>query len=342
MALRYSGPLAGVLRLLPGRARRFSSSLSPASSNSPLSDRGTREDVWVEATKSHLDTAAKAVLLVEDGRFGPVRPGGRHFISATRNLRFIMLDKTVLDLEAPFAGGRNGALVAGGAVQGGIGMDDVIYSTAIRELYHRQKPLFSGSLAQEVSDPTYRPFVTVVDASVNNQDSIRVRRLSPNNLWGSPVDGFASRQEQNLFGTDDGNTYFEGRDIRDVKHVLSGTPITRACTEQSPAAHIKDALCWIWPRAHITRRDIRFRFARTKKPALEPEIDGQALLYAKPCAPKVRFAFSTGQYVAGDLEILIQGVPVRVFVNTDDVCPPCAPVHGTCRKNIEMLATQLL
>ena len=47
-------------------------------------------------------------------------------------------------------------------------------------------------------------------------------------------------------------------------------------------------------------------------------MDGQVLMYAQPGAPRVRFAFSVNEYVLGDLEILVQGVPIKVFVNAGD------------------------
>ena len=50
----------------------------------------------------------------------------------------------------------------------------------------------------------------------------------------------------------------------------------------------------------------------------ESELEGELLFHAPPSGPTVKFAFSDSEFVAGDLEIMINGVPVRVFVNTQD------------------------
>ena len=122
-------------------------------------------------------------------------------------------------------------------------------------------------------------------------------------------------KKRNLFGTDEGSAPTE---ILSSCHVLSGLPITRALNVQSPATHVKDAVCWLWGRKHITRDDVSVCMGGTKQPMLESEVDGQLLMYVQPCAPRVRFAFSVDEYVLGDLEILVQGVPIKVFVNAGD------------------------
>ena len=50
----------------------------------------------------------------------------------------------------------------------------------------------------------------------------------------------------------------------------------------------------------------------------ESELEGELLFHAPPSGPTVKFAFSDSEFVAGDLEIMINGVTVRVFVNTQD------------------------
>ena len=272
-------------------------------------------DVWDAAVQNPPKRGRGAMLLVERAFFGERMPTQRRFLNAAQTLRLILLDKTVLDLEAPFTGGRNAEIVLGGSVPGGIGIEDVMFSTAIRKLYQSHKPLIPGTMAQEISDPTYRRFVTVAESSQEKSDTVRVRRLTPNNMWGTLVDSLPGREEENLFGTDEGSAPTE---ILSSCHVLSGLPITRALNVQSPAAHVKDAVCWLWGRKHITRDDVSVCMGGTKQPMLESEVDGQLLMYVQPCAPRVRFAFSVDEYVLGDLEILVQGVPIKVFVNAGD------------------------
>ena len=275
-------------------------------------------DVWDAAVQNPPKRGHGAMLLVERAFFGERMPTQRHFLNAPQTLRLILLDKTVLDLEAPFTGGRNAEIVLGGSVPGGIGIEDVMFSTAIRKLYQRHKPLIPGTMAQEISDPSYRRFVAVAESSQEKSDAVRVRRLTPNNMWGTPVDGLPGREAENLFGTDQGRAPTE---TLSSCHVLSGLPITRSLTVQSPAAHVKDAVCWLWGRQHITRDDVSVCIQTeggTKQPILEAEVDGQVLMYAQPGAPRVRFAFSVNEYVLGDLEILVQGVPIKVFVNAGD------------------------
>ena len=275
-------------------------------------------DVWDAAVQNPPKHGHRAMLMVERAFFGERMPTQRHFLNAPQTLRLILLDKTVLDLEAPFTGGRNAEIVLGGSVPGGIGIEDVMFSTAIRKLYQRHKPLIPGTMAQEISDPSYRRFVAVAESSQEKSDAVRVRRLTPNNMWGTPVDGLPGREAENLFGTDQGSAPTE---TLSSCHVLSGLPITRSLTVQSPAAHVKDAVCWLWGRQHITRDDVSVCIQTeggTKQPILEAEVDGQVLMYAQPGAPRVRFAFSVNEYVLGDLEILVQGVPIKVFVNAGD------------------------
>ena len=275
-------------------------------------------DVWDAAVQNPPKHGHGAMLMVERAFFGERMPTQRHFLNAPQTLRLILLDKTVLDLEAPFTGGRNAEIVLGGSVPGGIGIEDVMFSTAIRKLYQRHKPLIPGTMAQEISDPSYRRFVAVAESSQEKSDAVRVRRLTPNNMWGTPVDGLPGREAENLFGTDQGRAPTE---TLSSCHVLSGLPITRSLTVQSPAAHVKDAVCWLWGRQHITRDDVSVCIQTeggTKQPILEAEVDGQVLMYAQPGAPRVRFAFSVDEYVLGDLEILVQGVPIKVFVNAGD------------------------
>ena len=48
---------------------------------------------------------------------------------------------------------------------GGIGLEDLILSPSVRDCYHAHKPLTAGCMAQDISDPSYRPMLTVVDAN---------------------------------------------------------------------------------------------------------------------------------------------------------------------------------
>ena len=89
--------------------------------------------------------------------------------------------------------------------------------------------------------------MAVAESSQEKRDAVRVRRLTPNNMWGTPVDGLPGREAENLFGTDQGRAPTE---TLSSCHVLSGLPITRSLTVQSPAAHVKDAVCWLWGRQH--------------------------------------------------------------------------------------------
>ena len=121
-------------------------------------------DVWDVAVQNPPKHGHGAMLMVERAFFGERMPTQRHFLNAPQTLRLILLDKTVLDLEAPFTGGRNAEIVLGGSVPGGIGIEDVMFSTAIRKLYQRHKPLIPGTMAQEISDPSYRRFVAVAES----------------------------------------------------------------------------------------------------------------------------------------------------------------------------------
>ena len=125
-------------------------------------------------------------------------------------------------------------------------------------------------------------------------------------------------EEDSLFGRDDGDSFFAEDDVRDVKYVLCGLPISRNLTYLSQACHVKDVLCWLWPRSQISRCDVEVRWASSKTPVQESELKGELLFHAPPSGPTVKFAFSHSEFVAGDLEIMISGVPVQVFVNTQD------------------------
>ena len=74
---------------------------------------------------------------------------------------------------------------------------------------------------------------------------------------------------------------------------------------------------WLWPRSQISRCDVEVRWASSKTP-VGGYWQGELLFYAPSSGPTVKFAFSDSEFVAGDLEIVIDGVPVPVFVNTQD------------------------
>ena len=282
------------------------------------------DDIWSGAIKPWPDPEGQAVLLVEDSSMRR-QMAAASTVNGVPTVRLILLDRSLYDLEAPFTGGRNAAVVSNG-VKGGIGIDDVMSSGALRDCYHRHKSFGTGSVALEVSDPNYRVFVRVSDASTKDRGLVRVPRMTQ--LKNRTVLGLGGpgwipsdtvpEEEDSLFGRDDGNQLFAGDDVRDVKYVLCGLPISRNLTYHSPAGHVKDVLCWLWPRSQISRCDVEVRWASSKTPVQESELEGELLFHAPPSGPTVKFAFSDSEFVAGDLEIMINGVPVRVFVNTQD------------------------
>jgi hypothetical protein len=74
----------------------------------------------------------------------------------------------------------------------------------------------------------------------------------------------------------------------------------------------------MWLRSQVTSGDIQARFADGAATELSPAalLSGKA---SQPDAKPFTFTFTNSEYVAGDLEILIQGVPLKVYVNTKDV-----------------------
>ena len=149
------------------------------------------DDIWSAATKP--DPAGQAVLLVEDSSMRG-QMAAPSTVNGDPTVRLILLDRSIFDLEAPFKGGHNAAVVSHG-VKGGIGVDDVMSSGALRDCYHRHKSFVTGSVAQEVSDPNYRVFVRVSDASRKERGVVRVRRMTPlaQRFGDSPVVGFAHK-----------------------------------------------------------------------------------------------------------------------------------------------------
>ena len=293
------------------------------------------DDIWSGAIKPWPDPEGQAVLLVEDSSMRR-QMAAASTVNGVPTVRLILLDRSLYDLEAPFTGGRNAAVVSNG-VKGGIGIDDVISSGALRDCYHRHKSFGTGSVALEVSDPNYRVFVRISDASRNDRGAVRVRSMTKiaQRFGDHPVVGPTHKatttgmvgwtpsdtvpdEADSLFGRVESDNFFAGDDLRDVKYVLCGLPVSRNLTYLSPAGHVKDVLCWLWPRSQLRRCDVEVRWASSKTPVQESELEGELLFHAPPSGPTVKFAFSDSEFVAGDLEIMINGVPVRVFVNTQD------------------------
>ena len=295
------------------------------------------DDIWSAAIKPDPARypAGQAVLLVEDSSMRR-QMAASSTVNGVPTVRLILLDTSLFDLEAPFTGGRNAAVVSHG-VKGGIGVDDVMSSGALRDCYHRHKSFAPGSVAQEVSDPNYGVFVRISDASRNDRGAVRVRSMTKiaQSFGDHPVVGpthtatttgmvgwtpsdTVPEEEDSLFGRVESDNFFAGDDLRDVKYVLCGLPVSRNLTYLSPAGHVKDVLCWLWPRSQLRRCDVEVRWASSKMPVQESELEGELLFHAPPSGPTVKFAFSDSEFVAGDLEIMINGVTVRVFVNTQD------------------------
>ena len=136
------------------------------------------DDIWSAAIKPDPARfpAGQAVLLVEDSSMRR-QMAASSTVNGVPTVRLILLDTSLFDLEAPFTGGRNAAVVSHG-VKGGIGVDDVMSSGALRDCYHRHKSFAPGSVAQEVSDPNYRVFVRISDASRNDRGAVRVRSMT--------------------------------------------------------------------------------------------------------------------------------------------------------------------
>ena len=295
------------------------------------------DDIWSAAIKPGPARypAGQAVLLVEDSSMRR-QMAASSTVNGVPTVRLILLDTSLFDLEAPFTGGRNAAVVSHG-VKGGIGVDDVMSSGALRDCYHRHKSFGTGSVALEVSDPNYRVFVRISDASRNDRGAVRVRSMTKiaQRFGDHPVVGPTHEatttgmvgwtpsdtvpdEADSLFGRVESDNFFAGDDLRDVKYVLCGLPVSRNLTYLSPAGHVKDVLCWLWPRSQLRRCDVEVRWASSKTPVQESELEGELLFHAPPSGPTVKFAFSDSEFVAGDLEIMINGVTVRVFVNTQD------------------------
>ena len=191
-------------------------------------------------------------------------------------------------------------------------------SGALRDCYHRHKSFAPGSVAQEVSDPNHRVFVRVSDASTKDRGLVRVQRMTQlknRTVLGLGGPGWIPSdtvpdEADSLFGRVESANFFAGDDLRDVKYVLCGLPVSRNLTYLSPAGHVKDVLCWLWPRSQLRRCDVEVRWASSKTPVQESELEGELLFHAPPSGPTVKFAFSDSEFVAGDLEIMINGVTV--------------------------------
>ena len=208
-------------------------------------------------------------------------------------LRLILVDKAALDLEEVLEIQTTCMVVnSSGRKVEGITLEDLVSSPAVRDTYQTHKPFVEGCPAQDITDPTFRPFVTVVDATLADQGRVKVR----------PADD-----------DDDKRASF-----RDVNVLLSGCPLTTRVNLVSSEGAVKDALCWMWLRSQVTRGDIQARFADGAATELSPAalLSGKA---SQPDAKPFTFTFTNSEYVAGDLEILIQDVPLKVYVNTKDV-----------------------
>ena len=73
-----------------------------------------------------------------------------------------LYDKSSLDLEAVLMSGTT--------------LEKVMFSPDIRQRYHKNKPLSPGTTAQDISDPTFRPFVRIVGPGAYG--AIRVRPIA--------------------------------------------------------------------------------------------------------------------------------------------------------------------
>jgi hypothetical protein len=246
-------------------------------------------DVWAAATEDVQRGAAPLILVekvssVSDGIFDKMQA----VQYGPSLLRCILLDADLINLEAPFTR-ENYKIVAGGDVLGGIGLEDIITSPSIRDAYHENKPLMADCEAQDVTDPTFRPFVTACGSIQNGQVKVR------------PANDDDDRRAT----------------LRDAKSLISGLPITRRVSLQSPEGAVKDALRWLWVRGHVSRDDIKATFT-DMTPA---QLDGASLLFVpkKPQdLPVRRFKFTHSTFVPGDVRLQIAGMPVQVYVNSKD------------------------
>jgi hypothetical protein len=172
-------------------------------------------------------------------------------------------------------------------VRGGIGIEDLINSPTIRNLYHKHKPFVAQADAQDITDPTFRPFVTVL---------------------GPEQDGWVRVRPSN--DDDDARASSRSKEV-----LLSGLPITRRISLHSPEGAVKDALRWMWVRGNIDRSDIEVGAGSGSS-----SLDGADLLYGDCSDRRTRkFRFTQSSFAPGRLELVISGCPVRVYVNTKDV-----------------------
>lgn len=277
------------LRNLEMRARvLLTRPLSAHSSAAARSFASRKADIWVSASAKVVRQGTPLLLVekvqsVSDGIFDSMNA----MQWGPSALRLILFDAQVLNLEAPFAGNQNSHTVSGGDVRGGIGIEDLIDSPTIRDLYHKHKPFVAQADAQDITDPTFRPFITVL--GVEQDGRVRVR---PSN------------------DVDDARATSRSKDV-----LLSGLPITRRVSLQSPEGAVKDALKWMWVRGNIDRSDIEVGAGSASS-----SLEGADLLYGDCSRQHTRrFRFTQSSFVPGDLELVVAGCPVKVYVNTKDV-----------------------
>ena len=172
----------------------------------------------------------------------------------------------------------------------GVSLEKLMFSTVVRQKYHEHKPLSPGTIAQDITDQAFRPFVRIVGPGANGALQVRLATHA-----------------------DDDAPSFE----RQPDNLLSGLPLTTSLSLSSPAAAVRKAVVWLWPHGHVPPDRIEVRYADG---TAVPNLDGAALLAALGTEGNAvtRFRFSGSAYVPGKCVVHVDGVPVRVLVNDRD------------------------
>ncbi len=189
------------------------------------------------------------------------------------SMLFTLYDKSFMELE--------------NVLENAASLETVMFSPFIRQRYHEHKPLSLGSIAQDISDPAFRPFVRIVGPGTNGSFQVRLSTHA-----------------------DDAPSFERQPDC-----LLSGLPITMSLNATSPAAPVREALAWLWPHGHVPPDCIHVRYADG---TVVPDLDGSALLTAPDAAKGVTTLLRSNTYVPGACVVHFDGVPVRVLVNSKD------------------------
>ena len=255
-----------------------------------------RNDVWAAATKTTALNDTPPVMLVQRMSSVPVplavmvASGGTNNNGAPDLLRLTLLDPSIINLEAPF--------LEDGDAPDGIGVEDIILSSSVRDAYLSKKPLVADCKAQDISDPSYRPWVTVCGTPTREMVEVRAQ---------------INDREYSV----------------DAIHLISGSPITRVSVVHSEDT-IKDAIRWVWGRGHVPRHDIKATFADGTAATL----NGESLLFVNDApiktassfsssprtvsGPTRTFKFAHNSFVPGAVHLVIDGVQVQIYVNMND------------------------